>query len=915
MITRNLFQKIGMLAVMGIAAASCSQDELTGNRGLNGNAVKFSIVASSTPAEDTPETRALNADDTPVMLLAPGGQDTLYLHPWVTENHSAPSTQEEKGMTRGVPVDSETDFGNVCKSFHVTAYTDDGKLFMDNEEISKVSNNVWSPDVTYFWPAKGKLDFYAYAAASNVPTINITKEKNITFNYTVPDPATSQPDIMFAHTTRSKDTGGPVELNFNHALAAVKFVAKDVTNCTVESITLKNLYGKGSCTYTYDTETETATFVWTREGDKKDFSQEFEVNLTDNDGKETTQPITDENEATTFMLIPQPLKGITVEVVVETDEGTSTLTGSLTGEWLPGHIYTYAISTESINWEYVFEVTPAPEQGITLALGETQAQYTVTSYRYRKGNPDVKEAVAWSAVNTSFSETVPEEGTTVNVTLDEILSKFTYAEVAPTGESTDYDIILTETTLHTTHPGDKALKNATPKGRPENPYDLSTEGGTINQTTANCYVVNAAGTYKLPLVYGNAIKNGAKNEKAYNGTGFTDHNGLSISSPYINGAKDATLVWSDGFYMFKDIKLSDDKRYLIFTIDPDYMQQANGVLAVRDAYDNIMWSWHIWVTEHKVLDETYTVHGYGSDNTRYNLMQCNLGWVDGKSVYYNQRNLTFKFVQAGSDETVELNVTQEGAKFDYKDVGSTYYQWGRKDPLVALKNWDLIGANEYRPHQVGKEDYSYRTEAKRVSIGESIQHPNVYYVRSGTGNWNSNPVEALWNNQSNGGTIEDVSSTKTIYDPSPRGFQVPVPKAFAVFVNGCSESPGGIKPNVGTLNGTSNVGEHKNQYKVYTQSNSGGEMITLTGTGQRADLDKKLPAYTEGNTDAELGGLWAMYGVYFMTCVPVNPDQGQAYTLAIRRDVDAPEKCTVYTYGFVGNMTMARPVRPIKETN
>ena len=77
MITRNLFQKIGMLAVMGIAAASCSQDELTGNRGLNGNAVKFSIATSSTPAEDTPETRALNADDTPVMLLAPGGQDTL----------------------------------------------------------------------------------------------------------------------------------------------------------------------------------------------------------------------------------------------------------------------------------------------------------------------------------------------------------------------------------------------------------------------------------------------------------------------------------------------------------------------------------------------------------------------------------------------------------------------------------------------------------------------------------------------------------------------------------------------------------------------------------------------------------------------------------------------------------------------
>ena len=912
--TRNLFQEIGLLAAIGFAAASCSKDDLAGNRGLNGNAVKFGVITSSS-TDDSPETRALNADDTPVVLLAPGGQDTLYLHPWVTENHSAPSTQEEKGMTRGVPVDSETDFVKVCKSFHVTAYTDDGKLFMDNEEISKVSNNVWSPDVTYFWPAKGKLDFYAYAAASNVPTINITKEKNITFNYTVPDPATSQPDIMFAHTTRSKDTGGPVELNFNHALAAVKFVAKDVTNCIVKSITLKNLYGEGSCTYTYDTETETATFVWTREGDKKDFSQEFEVNLTDNDGKETTQPITDsEDETPTFMLIPQPLNDVTVEVeVVETNEnenkGTSyTLTGSLTGEWQSGHIYTYAISTESINWEYVFKVTP--EQGITLALGETQAQYTVMSYRYRKGNHDVKEAVAWSAENTSFSEKNLEDDKYIsNITLTDILSEFTYEEDAPTATSADYVIKLTRTTLHTNYPGDLTLKNNQQKGSPENPYDLSKEGSS--QTTANCYVVNAAGTYKLPLVYGNAIKNGAQNEKAYNGTGFTDHNGQSISSPYINGAKDATLVWSDGFYMFKDIKLSDDKQYLIFTIDPDYMQQANAVLAVRDANEDIMWSWHIWVTEHDVLNETYKVQGYGNDNNQYDLMQCNLGWVDGKMVYYNQRDLTFTFTQAGSGETDIMTVQQKGEKFDYKDVGSTYYQWGRKDPLVALRNWDEIGKNEYRPHQVGKADYGYQTKDERVSIGESIQHPNVYYTRSGDKtNWNISPLKTLWNNEPNGGSEDATSSTKTIYDPSPRGFQVPVPKAFAVFVDGCSGSPSGTE-DVGSLNGLPNQGKRGNQYIVYPESNKGGEKITLTATGQRADIDG-LPAYIEGDGQAEAGGLWAMYGVYFMTCVPRN--ETSANTFVIRHDnVDGAQQ--VYTYGFSGNMTMARPVRPVKETN
>lgn len=883
-----------MLTVIGLAAASCSQDELTGNRGLNGNAVKFSIVASSTPAEDTPETRALNADDTPVMLLAPGGQDTLYLHPWVTENHSVPSASPNKATTRGEPVKDEHQFESVCKNFGVTAYTQDGKLFMQDEKISKVSNGVWSPDETYFWPAEASLDFYAYAPYEQ--TIDI-KDKAITFNYTVSDQATLQPDIMFAHATGSKKTG-TVSLGFKHALAGVKFVAKDVTNCTVKSITLQNLYGEGSCTY----DTETKTFTWTMSGDKKDFSQAFDVTLSDQESGE--QSITDENPATTFMLIPQSLKDVMVEVQVETSEGTFTLTGSLakTGEWKAGHIYTYAISTESINWEYVFEVT----KEITLALGETQKKYTVTSYRHRKGNSEEKELVAWSAENTSFSEKNLENNTSTNVTLDEILSEFTYA---PTGESTDYDIILTETTLHTTYDGDQTLKNAHQKGSPDNPYDLSTEGGSINQTTANCYVVNAAGTYKLPLVYGNAIKNGVRNPTAYSGGVFKDYKDQTISGSDINGADDAVLVWSDGFYLFKDIKLSDDKKYLIFTIDSDYMQQANGVLAVRDANDNIMWSWHIWVTERNVY-ETIAVKDYTNNNITYGMMPCNLGWVDGKMVYYNQRDLTFTFTQNHSGITRKMTVQQEGAKFDYKDVGSTYYQWGRKDPLVALKNWDQIGANEYRPHQVGKEDYSYRTEAKRVSIGESIQHPNVYYVRNGATNWNSSPELTLWNNQPNGGNKENVSSTKTIYDPSPRGFQVPVPKAFAVFVNGSSGSPSGAE-NIGSLNGDANLGEHNNEYVVYTESNKNGDNITLTATGQRADIGG-LPAYLEGDNKAEVGGLWAMYGVYFMTCVPINTTA--ANTFVIRHDnVNSAQH--VYTYGFAGNMTMARPVRPIKETN
>ena len=552
----------------------------------------------------------------------------------------------------------------------------------------------------------------------------------------------------------------------------------------------------------------------------------------------------------------------------------------------------------------MFEVTPS----ITLPLGTTTGQYTVTSYRQRKGDPSIREAVAWKAENTGFSETDQEDGTSVETTLDEILSDFTYQDENPS-ESKSYSLEVTTTTLKTTYDGDQTLKDNTQRGSADSPYDLSTHdenGSVIAQTTANCYVVSAAGTYQLPLVYGNALKNGSENRAAYQG--FKDYQNHAISSPRITGANNAVLVWSDGFFMFKDIHLDASKQNLVFTIDPDYMQQANAVLAVRDASNRIMWSWHIWVTERPVYTERHILQDLYDDNNTYELMQCNLGWVDGKMVYYNQRDLTFCFTQAGSGETAELNVTQEGATFDYKDVGSTYYQWGRKDPLVALKNWDSYRYEDYRLHETGDPDYVYQYETGPTDIGNAIQHPNVFYTRGTTGgaDWNNEHITTLWNARDNGGTLESTTSVKTIYDPSPRGFKVPMPRAFAIWVNGHD----GDESTKGELNGYVFGDDVHNKYRVYPQANGHGTEIPLTATGQRADIGGKLEVYEQDRPlKAEVGGLWSLYGVYYWTCVPKNTTS--ANTLVIRKDF--PSGVEVYSYGFSGTKTMARPVRPIKD--
>ena len=930
--TYSLFLRICVCAVSSLTLASCEiwDDE----HRVDNNRIEFS-VATATGADGEPLTRATKYGDSPVVMLGKGGRDTLYLHASIDVN-MATVDEESMAETRGVPVKTDN-FAAVCENFSVTAYTaDEGKLFMSNELV-KQSGNVWSPaNGTRYWP-EDALNFFAYAPYSvndkqvfpDGISIN-NQPKTIDFSYTVPTTtdkrdAEAQPDVMFATTTcgRAETTGenGTVPLTFSHALAAVKFVANDIAGSTINSITLKGLHGSGTCIYSADA--EDSKYKWRCTDDKNNtYTQTFDVKVEDQQQGE--QPITDKNPSTTFMMLPQQLEGATVEINLTTNDNKQhTLTGKLnTGnltEWKAGYVYTYKISSESINWTYVFDVT----DNISLPLGGTSGTYNVISYRYRTQNPSVKEPVAWSVTDKSGTETQYQaqgepENPIEGDALDEVITTFT--EEGKGGgddyeKGINYPIVVARTKLITDWGGDSVLRAKTPKGSSADPYDLSTEGGTINETTANCYVVHAAGTYKLPLVYGNARKNGVDNPEAYNkDEKFVDYNGNHIKSPYISNSgtpDNATLVWSDGFYMFKDVKLSADKKYLIFTIDQDYIQQANAVVAVRDAGGNIMWSWHIWVTEHPVLTETAEISEWQYIRNKFYLMEWNLGWVDGKMVFYNPRKLDFVFTQDMTGTQQNMTLTQDGAKLDYKDIGSTYYQWGRKDPIVALKNRNQLGVDDYRPMETPREDYQYKVKKGLTYMKDAIRNPNIYYVEQDKDNehkwlYSTSFTYRLWDGNSNHyAEIDERSSTKTVYDPSPRGFKVPFPKVFAGFVHGSTGD--GSKPNdpasVGYLNGY--IDETGYRYHVFLApyGKKGDPEITFTATGQRASRDNLA--------GADAGGLWAMDGVYFWTCNAIRT--GQSYTFVLRKDLPGHGTDLVYSYGFSGTQAMARPVRCMKE--
>lgn len=274
------------------------------------------------------------------------------------------------------------------------------------------------------------------------------------------------------------------------------------------------------------------------------------------------------------------------------------------------------------------------------------------------------------------------------------------------------------------------LKNRNYLGSEAEPHDLSLDyNGLMN--TANCYVVTHPGYYKFPLVYGNAIKNGATNAIAYGvGTGsttFVNHLDQQITDPYIYNNTNCTvgsavLLWQDAENLISNISLCDDKKYIKFEITKDNIEQGNAVIAVKDGSGTIMWSWHIWVTNKNVYD-TYT---YGD----YNFMPIALG----------QRE------------------TAQGTT-------CTFYQWGRKDPFKGATG-------------SGQETDNMET---LPSYNSSILNPDKFI--KGTENpycynWFNGNLKDLWNVGNTAISNSTSTSQKTIYDPSPVGFKVPPPAAF-----------------------------------------------------------------------------------------------------------------------------------------
>ena len=341
-----------------------------------------------------------------------------------------------------------------------------------------------------------------------------------------------------------------------------------------------------------------------------------------------------------------------------------------------------------------------------------------------------------------------------------------------------------------------------PSGTVSN-YDLSTHdvnGNSCAQTTANCYMVHKGGTYTLPLVYGNAIKDGATNTPAFSpsGTGsdfltpFMSAEGHDITDPWIKNVDGtgsgltAELLWQDAYVggkgVISAVGISGDN--LTFTV-PDSAPCGNAVVAVKKG-STILWSWHIWACPDWYTSSSMTSVKNG-DYT-YEVAPVNLGWVGTFTKNtYSANSCIVKMTPVGGGTpqlfTVTMPATEEYVPTAYGYC--PYYQWGRKDPeLPSVGNSN----SAHTAYNISGSTITALTHSSTaVAISTTIQNPTIHYYNSSNNGpyitnqynlWDAYEVSVTSSGNYSGYTV------KTIYDPCPPGYCVPRGNLYYYITNG-----------------------------------------------------------------------------------------------------------------------------------
>ena len=888
---------------MTLSVASCSDDDLSSNQGGSNEAlVRFSVkdVQSEAIARSAAMTRGAitpglaNKDLAGQKLTAHSNRNLDVcliettvegINPVKADARTRANIETTIGgdfSSTGIRGVAATSILTTPEWFKAVKTKSNGELY------TPIRWSFAQPWARFFavYPSKdsySKLTINDMISTDNAPSVDFTVEPNVR----------DQKDFMTACTGEvhyaTQFEQPTTNLDFRHALTAIRFaVGQNLSwNKTIDRVEIRNAIMKSK--YKLSNEFNGTGAAWDNTGATRGTAtlSGLSVNTSSNPNV-TIMGNTGDNF--TFYMIPQVLTGNGVTAYVHFTDNTE-ITATLKGEWKAGTTRTLKLSETSSNWTYNITAT---DPSATAYDQTTTNNYGITSYRTA---PDgTQQAVAWKVVGYDANG----DGTFSMSEKPAWLTGLSKTDGAGGTAADQGTATLTKDVTDLLAKRNKELQTATALGSASAPYDLSTKGGSVaNRSTANCYVISAPGHYRIPLVYGNAIENGATNANAYishAATGnwavlynFQDHAGANITDPWIEktnsganaGVDGAEVVWADaaGLVHSPSIAHVGGNAFLDFEVTAADIQSGNAVVAVTKgsgASKTVLWSWHLWFAPKDALDKIKVTN---HQNVDYYFTKETLGWKPTQwsgSTYSSARTVKVKVEQTiannGTKAYTVINITQNPGGI--KKGVTTHYQFGRKDAFPGVEASDLA-ANSHFTANAGDN----------MSIENGIQHPDNFYTWGSS--WYNTPPTGysyynLWSADNTTTGYNDNSVVKTVYDPSPVGFKMPASNAFTGFTAN------------GQNNGTMNV-DGTSDWQTY-QNNFGHNFWTSSSKTATINFPASGYRYYNGGSLYNVGSVG-----YYWSAVPSSTIYG--YSLFFSSGGVTPLYYFYRTCGFA-----ARPV-------
>ena len=309
--------------ITSMMATSCLMDEIIGQapiESVESELIAFGAALSRNDQDDlTTKSSAESYGNRIGNRILSTADSSMTLPMGIYVQNGIHSAGESYGpATKGSVVSSKEGISDFAVWANYKKSDTETMSYFSNVNYAKADDGIFYPvNATdeYYWPGAGTLNFYALANAPESGfTANIESDVLKSFSYTVPTDPTEQGDILLASASAAGNSNASVPLTFDHIMSAVNIKVGAIVVGEIRSITLKNVYNKG----TYHVEQG----VWVVDKSSvADFTVKMEGDKFVSTGSQAEGTPINTSDAT-FMFIPQN-PGDNAEVVIEFFESGS----------------------------------------------------------------------------------------------------------------------------------------------------------------------------------------------------------------------------------------------------------------------------------------------------------------------------------------------------------------------------------------------------------------------------------------------------------------------------------------------------------------------------------------------------------------------------------------------------------------